>query len=126
LLCLSLPAAPTRPATRQHFYISDSVPTVVKHLPTDDIFRIVKLLPQILMDLDVDWGVCVRACVRTWVGKGRWRLGGWIGGWVGCARQSARARTDGVGVVGAVLYTVALLVRCSAPWLVVAAPAAPA
>ena len=46
----------------QRFYLTDSVPTVVKFLPKNDVFHIVPLLPQILMDLDVHWGSSC-ACV---------------------------------------------------------------
>eukprot|EP00750_Incisomonas_marina_P003648 INCI13317.1.p1 GENE.INCI13317.1~~INCI13317.1.p1 ORF type:complete len:391 (+),score=59.03 INCI13317.1:175-1347(+) len=40
----------------ERFYLTDSVPTVIKFLPQNDVFRIISLLPQIVMDLDNDWG----------------------------------------------------------------------
>lgn len=40
----------------KRFYITDSVSTVTKYLPKDDVFEIISLLPQIIMDLDVICG----------------------------------------------------------------------
>jgi phosphoribosylpyrophosphate synthetase len=35
-----------------HFWLTNSIPTVTSKLPTDDVFEVLDLLPQVVEDLD--------------------------------------------------------------------------
>ena len=41
---------------QKRFYLTNSVPTVTSRLPEGDVFHIIDLLPQLVMDLDVKFG----------------------------------------------------------------------
>lgn len=40
-------------AVFDHFWLTNSVPSVCSQLPTDDVFEVLDLLPMIIQDLDM-------------------------------------------------------------------------
>ncbi len=44
---------PGAKAVFDRFWVTNSVPSVVKDIPTDDVFEVLDLLPRIITDLDM-------------------------------------------------------------------------